>query len=237
MIRSSWLESAEFLGLFTSSVIRGKRMGHTPRVHRAFLLALLFHLASGCTIFPEPSNQPVTSYLLTFDASPAQAWPSCASSVGTLLVNLPREHNGGNSNGIAYLLRPHELRYYSYNQWADSPARLLLPLLVQAMEQTHCWGTVAQAAVAVHGDYRLETTILQWQQEFFPSPSRVRITLRAQLIDIQKLDVAMARRFETVEEAPSSDAYGAVLASNRAINRLLGDIAEWIKTNPPREGS
>jgi cholesterol transport system auxiliary component len=212
-------------------------MRYRGQAHPTVFLALLFQLTTGCTIFPEPPNQPVRSYLLTFDASPAQAWPSCASSGGTLVVNLPREHNGGNPNGIAYLLRPHELRYYSYNQWADSPARLLLPLLVQAMEQTRCWGSVAQAAAALHGDYRLDTTILQWQQEFFPSPSRVRIALRAQLIDIQKRDVTLARRFEAVEEAPSSDAYGAVLASNRAVNRLLGDIAQWIKTNPAREGS
>jgi cholesterol transport system auxiliary component len=161
----------------------------------------------------------------------------CASAGGTLVVSVPHEHNGSNTNGIAYLLRPHELRYYSYNQWVDSPARLLLPLLVQALEKTHCWGTVAQAATALRGDYRLDTTILQWQQEFFPSPSRVRIALRVQMVDIQKRDVTVARRFEVVEEAPTSDAYGAVLASNRAVNRLLGEIAEWIKTNPPREGS
>jgi cholesterol transport system auxiliary component len=212
-------------------------MRYRWQVHTALFLASLFQIAPGCTIFPEPPNQPVKSYLLTFDAAPSQAWPSCASSGGTLVVSLPREHNGGNSNGIAYLLRPHELRYYSYNQWADSPARLLLPLLVQAMEQTHCWGTVAQAAAALQGDYRLDTTILQWQQEFFPNPSRVRIAFRVQLLDLGRRDVTVARRFEAVEEAPSSDAYGAVLASNRAVNRLLGDIAEWIKTHPPREGS
>ena len=212
-------------------------MRYRRQTYTAVFLPLLFQLAAGCTIFPEPPNHPVRSYLLTFDPSPSQAWPLCPSAGGTLVVSVPHEHNGSNTNGIAYLLRPHELRYYSYNQWADSPARLLLPLLVQALEKTHCWGTVAQAAAALRGDYRLDTTILQWQQEFFPSPSRVRIALRVQMVDIQKRDVTVARRFEVVEEVPTSDAYGAVLASNRAVNRLLGEIAEWIKTNPPREGS
>ena len=197
------------------------------------LLAVLFHLWAGCTIFPEAPNQPVRSYLFTLDSS-ADKWPSCASPHGVLVVSLPQEQGGTNTSGIAYLLRPHEIRYYAYNQWAESPARLLMPLMVQAMEKTHCWGTVTHAAAALRDDFRLDSEILQWQQEFFSNPSRVRLSFRAQLVESQKREVIAARRFEIIEEAPSGDAYGAVIASNRAVNRLLGEIAEWIKANAPR---
>jgi cholesterol transport system auxiliary component len=204
------------------------------RKSNGVLLAVLFHLAAGCTIFPEAPNQPVRSYVITRDFS-ADKWPSCTSPHGVLVVSLPQEQGGTNTSGIAYLLRPHEIRYYAYNQWAESPARLLMPLMVQAMEKTNCWGTVTHAAAALRDDFRLDSEILQWQQEFFSNPSLVRLSFRAQLVESQKREVIAARRFEIIEEAPSGDAYGAVIASNRAVNRLLGEIAEWIKANAPRQ--
>jgi cholesterol transport system auxiliary component len=206
------------------------------RKSNGVLLAVFFHFAAGCTIFPEAPNQPVRSYVITRDFA-GDKWPSCTSPHGVLVVSLPQEQGGTNTSGIAYLLRPHEIRYYAYNQWAESPARLLMPLMVQAMEKTNCWGTVTHAAAAVRDDFRLDSEILQWQQEFFSSPSQVRLSLRAQLVESQKREVIAARRFEIIEEAPSGDAYGAVIASNRAVNRLLGEIAEWIKANAPRQSS
>ena len=197
---------------------------------------MFFHFAAGCTIFPEAPNQPVRSYVITRDFA-GDKWPSCTSPHGVLVVSLPQEQGGTNTSGIAYLLRPHEIRYYAYNQWAESPARLLMPLMVQAMEKTNCWRTVTHAGVAVRDDFRLDSEILQWQQEFFSSPSLVRLSFRAQLVESQKREVIAARRFEIIEEAPSGDAYGAVIASNRAVNRLLGEIAEWIKANAPRQSS
>ncbi len=206
------------------------------RKSHGVLLAVLFQLAAGCTIFPEAPNQPVRSYVITPDFS-ADKWPSCTSPHGVLVVSLPREQGGTNTSAIAYLLRPNEIRYYAYNQWAESPARLLVPLMVQAMEKTNCWGTVTHAAAALRDDFRLDSEILQWQQEFFSNPSRVRLSFRAQLVESEKREVIAARRFEIIEEAPSGDAYGAVIASNRAVNRLLGEIAEWIKANAPRQSS
>lgn len=206
------------------------------RIRNGVLLAGMVHLAAGCTIFPEAPNQPVRSYLFTPDFA-AGKWPSCASPLGVLVVGLPDEQGGTNTTGIAYLLRPHEIRYYAYNQWAESPARLLMPLMIQAAEKTNCFGTVAHAAAAVRDDFRLDSEILQWQQEFFSNPSRVRLSFRAQLVESQKRQVIAARRFELIEEAPSDDAYGAVIASNRAVNRLLGEIAEWIKANAPRQSN
>lgn len=187
----------------------------------------------GCTIFPEQPNQPVRSYVLTLDAA-SQPWPSCALPNGVLVVGLPREQGGANSSGIAYLMRPHEIRYYAYNQWAESLARLLLPLLVQAMERTDCWSTVTPANAALRGDYRLDTEILHWQQEFFAKPPHERLSVRAQLIDSQKREVIAAKRFEIIEHSPTADAYGAVIASNQAVNRLLAQIADWAKDNAAR---
>ncbi|MGH7832812.1 MAG: ABC-type transport auxiliary lipoprotein family protein [Candidatus Binatia bacterium] len=184
--------------------------------------------AGGCTVLPNEPAEPVRTYVLTLEPSASNPWPSCSSANGALLVTLPREQAGFNTTGIAYLQRPHEVKYYAYNEWAEPPSRLLVPLLVQGMEKTNCWVTVAQPATAVRADYRLDTEILNWQQEFFSNSSRVRLSLKAQLVDAQKREVMSARRFEIVEEAPTDDAYGAVVGINRAAARLLKEIAQWI---------
>lgn len=145
-----------------------------------------------------------------------------------MLINLPRAQAGFDTPRMAYFLRSHTVDYYAHNQWADTPARLLAPLLVQAMERTGCWRTVVQMPAAVQGDYRLDTEILHWQQEFFSQPSRVRLTLRVQLVELRRQGVIAAQRFEILEDAPSEDAYGGVIAVNRAVGKLLEQVAGWV---------
>jgi cholesterol transport system auxiliary component len=128
---------------------------------------------------------------------------------------------------MAYLLQPYEVSYYADSQWIATPARLLAPLLVQALEQTGCWRTVSQMPAAVHGDYRLDTDIVHWQHEFFSSPSRAHLTVRIQLVAQHKQEVIASRQFEVFEPAPSEDAPGGVLATNRAVEQLLRQVADW----------
>ena len=103
---------------------------------------------------------------------------------------------------------------------------MLAPLLAQAMERTGLWRVVVQTPSTVRADYRLDCENLVLEQEFF-SLSRVRLALHAQLIDVKRQSVMDARDFEVFEDAPSDDAYGGVTAANRAVAKLLGELAEW----------
>jgi cholesterol transport system auxiliary component len=190
----------------------------------------LILIAWSCTLFPNQETPPVHTYVLTLEASSFQHWPSCSSRHGTLLVSLPREEAGFDTPRIAYLMRPFEVKYYAYNRWAESPGRLILPLLVQGMAKTDCWNHVAARNSGAAGDYRLDTEILEWQQEFFGDPNRMRLSIRAQLVRTDNGQVAAVKNFAVVEKTPSSDAYGAVMATNRGVKALLMEMAEWIKT-------
>jgi cholesterol transport system auxiliary component len=132
---------------------------------------------------------------------------------------------------MAYLLRKHELSYYAFNQWADAPGRMMLGLLAQAMEATGLWHAVVQAPTPMRADYRLDCDNLAVEQQFFSQPSRVRLALRAQLIELNKRKILATREFELFEAAPTEDAYGGVVAANRAAARLLEELALWIGTS------
>lgn len=196
-------------------------------------LFLLLTMVAACA-FPGASEKRVVhTYFLSPDWTSAE--PPAATGRGAqgrgagsvLLVGLPQAQSGFDTERIAYLTRPNEVSYYATSQWADTPARMLAPLLVQALERVDTWQSVVQMPSAVRGDYRVDIDDLAVGQEFIQRPSQIRLTLRAQLVDLKQLRPIGTKIFEVLEPAPSEDAYGGVLAANRAVARLLSELAAW----------
>jgi cholesterol transport system auxiliary component len=190
--------------------------------------SVLVMMLSGCSIGPAGKSAPRTYVLdpkISFKtplANPGQ------TRSGTLLVSVPRARAGFDTPRMAYLLRPHEVSYYAFNQWADTPARMLMRFVVQSMENTGLWRGVVQMPSAARADYQLDSDNLLLEQQFFSKPSRVRMALHVQVVDVRQQRVIDARDFEVFEDAPSDDAYGGVLAINLATARLLEELALWV---------
>jgi cholesterol transport system auxiliary component len=180
-------------------------------------------LLGGCSPFQPVKSASLRSYALEAQFAPAAK----ASGDLTLLVNAPGARSGFDSARMIYLKKPHEIDYFSENQWVDNPARMLAPLLVQALESTAQYRAVVTTRSAVTADLRLDTEIVRLQQEFLARPSQVRLTLRVQLIDMRSKAVLATREFDVTEPAPSDDPYGGVLAANRAVKTALQQIADF----------
>jgi len=144
-----------------------------------------------------------------------------------LAVSEPQTRPGFDTPQMAYVQQPHELNYFVTSRWADSPARMLEPLLVQAMEQTGSFRAVVQRPGAVPADIRLDTELIRLQQDFVTRPSRVQLTLRAQLIDVRGQKVLAVKQFDESENAAKDNAYGGVTAANRAVQRMLDQLADF----------
>jgi cholesterol transport system auxiliary component len=189
--------------------------------------AVLVVTATGC-LAPRAESPPMHTYQLSLDAWHTEARPAAINGP-VLLVSLPQAEPGFETSRMVYVRRPYELEHYAMNQWADTPARMLTPLLVQALSQTGMWHAVVPLPGSVHGDYRLDSHGFALQQEFLKQPSRVRVVIHARLIDLNESKVVGTRAFEAAEEAPSEDAYGGVLAANRAIATMLDHIGSWLR--------
>lgn len=138
-----------------------------------------------------------------------------------LEVSPPRASPGFETAQMAYVQRAYELDYFAANRWADTPSRMLAPILVQALEQSGSFGAVVQAPSIIPPDIRLVSELVRLQQNFELHPSRIEITLRVQLIDVRTRRLLATRVFETTENAPSDDPYGGVIAANVALQRIL----------------
>lgn len=186
-------------------------------------------LLPACGLARGPS-EPIHSYVLEAEEGRefSEMKGSRPQARPTLLVSLPEPAPGFETPRMVYVTMPHELNFYAASQWVESPAAMVAPLIVQRLESSGLWSAVAHMPTPVRGDLRLDIDQVALAQEFLQEPSRVRLSLRAQVLTISDPHVLGTRRFDIREEAPSEDAYGGVLAAQRAVRRLLDDLQEWL---------
>ena len=190
--------------------------------------ALLAVTAAGC-LSPRTDSSEIHTYQLSLDGWPSEARPGKLDGP-VLLVSPPQAEPGFETQRMVYVKRPYELEYYAVNQWADTPVHMFAPLMVQALnQQNDAWRAVIPLPSSIRGDYRLDTHGFLLQQEFLQQPSRVRVMVRAQLVDLKGSTVLSTRAFEVVENATSENPYGGVQAANRAIAGLLDQIGSWLR--------
>lgn len=176
-------------------------------------------------------SQPVGIFQLSLNGeTPILDTPIAGGGGPVLLVGLPRSEPGFDQPRMAYRTRAYELKYFSASQWADTPARMLSPLVVEAFERRGAWGAVVAAPTGSRADYRVDISDLALVQEFLEVPSVVRLSWKARIVRLQGGAVLGSRRFEALRPSPSEDAYGGVLAANQVLTQLLDDMAVWAET-------
>ena len=187
---------------------------------------LLALTVAGC-LPNRTESPPVHTFRLSLDSERTEARPA-DNNGPILLVSMPLAEPGYETTKMVYLKRPYELEQYAVNQWADAPARMFASLMSERFSRAGSWRAVVPPSGAIRGDFRLDTYGFSLQQEFSQDPSRVRISVRAQLIDIREARIVGTRAFETAANAPSEDAYGGVVAANQAVGALLDEMASWL---------
>lgn len=190
------------------------------------LITLLFSvLLAACSALQAPKTRPLHLYLLEAKTAPSTL-PTRRAEV--LAVSLPVAAPGYDTAQMAYLRQPLELEYFASHRWADIPAQMIQSALVQTLSTE--FSAVVTAPGMLPADLRLDTELIKLQQNFTQQPSRIQLTLRAQLIDVKAKRVIAVKLFEESEITTSEDAYGGALAANRALQHILSGLTEFCKT-------
>lgn len=193
---------------------------HIP--HRILLTLASAMLLAGCTGLQAPQVESPQLYVL--DARvPVKVAQTKRDLV--LAVSMPRARPGFDTPRMAYIRQPHQLDYFVTHRWADTPSHMLGPLLAQALEPG--FRAIVQTPGLVPANIRLDTELVRLQQDFETKPSRIQLTLRAQLIDVAGKRVIAVKLFDETESAASDDAYGGVIAANRVLQRVLVQLADF----------
>ncbi|MDX1696803.1 MAG: ABC-type transport auxiliary lipoprotein family protein [Thiohalobacterales bacterium] len=187
------------------------------------LLVLVF--TAGCAMLPEPKQAVLNKYLIEYTAEGTTG--GYREGIPAVIVSIPRAHGGYDTARIAYKQQQHGLRYFAMSRWADTPARMLAPLMAEALNGSGAFQALYARPGSLSADYRLDSELIRLHQDFTRQPSEVRVTLRARLISLRDNRMLAARTFDVTEAADSEDAYGGVQATNRAVGRLLGELARF----------
>ena len=198
-----------------------------PSLPRFAPLSLLALTLAGCALLASPKAAPPSLFAL---APPSESAPPHGVAARTIEVAPPGARPGFDGPRMAYVTRSYEIQFFARHQWVDAPARMLAPLLTDALERGGRFDAM-QSGERVASALRLETEVVVLQQEFSARPSQVRFTLRARLLDSVERRVLAISTFEAVEAAPSDDPYGGVAAANRAVARVLDEVATWCAEN------
>jgi cholesterol transport system auxiliary component len=157
--------------------------------------------------------------------APREVSTGSAASAPTLLINPPQAGAGFDSQRIIYVRQAHQLEYFAHSEWVDTPARMLAPLIVSALDRAGTFRAVVATPTVASADLRLDTEIVRLQHEFGSAPSRVRLTLRATLIDNATRQILAQVDLDNRADAASEDAYGGVVAANHATRVMLQTLA------------
>lgn len=189
-------------------------------------------LLSACSLLPKPEPVSINQYLLEYSPG-QQAARQTRADAPVILVSVPRAHGGYDSSRIAYMKEDYGLRYYTRSSWADTPARMLAPLLADAIQSTGQFQALYATSGSVSADMRLDTELIRFHQDFRSLPSEMHITLRAQLIDLASGELLATLLVDRRMAADTDDAFGGVVAANRLLGQLLDELAQFCVSNRP----
>jgi cholesterol transport system auxiliary component len=198
-----------------------------PLAAPAVVAAALF--VAGCGALTGPAADAPSMRLL--DARPVASVAVAAPTTRTdvIEVSTVRASPGYDSAAIVYVERPHALERFATHRWVDPPAAMIGPLIVRALEESGAFKAVVHGPAGVSADLRLDVELTRLQQSFVDRPSRVELTLRAQLVELAGRRIVATRTVDVAAPAATDNPDGGVAAANAALADALGRIVEFCR--------
>lgn len=192
------------------------------------IFIMLSQFMTGCS----PVNIPTTTTYQLTALVPPSAYAPAKQRNQSILVSLPLATAGYDTEKMAYILHPYELAYFSENAWVDQPGRMLQPLIVQSLQNTHRFSSVTEAPFSGFTDLRLDTTLLNLHQNFLTKPSQVELVVDVRLVQTASQRIVAGKRFSITTIAPQNTPYGGVQAANQAVGIFLQQLTQFLSSVP-----
>ena len=223
-------------------------------MNRALVLAALSLLLTGCLNLGQKSNAPpVVYYVLTdpaltaeptspraenanarVDASvpqggsdPLRAKARVESYEPTLVVLDTTTSGFYNADHLVFGRSAETRGQYQFARWTERPGKRFADLMRARLDRMGAYH-VATPGGYVRGDLLLDTGLMEFYHDASSEPGRVRLVLRADLVDLKQRKLLGRRVFEQQVALTSFDAAGAAQASNLATSQVLDALTAWL---------
>ncbi|STX52507.1 ABC transporter auxiliary component [Legionella busanensis] len=149
----------------------------------------------------------------------------------SILVAQPEALAGYDSQDMRYVSKPFELSTYAHNAWVDTPADMLLPLILQSLQRSGYFAVVTSAPITENTDYRLDTQLIELEQNFLTKPSRIDLTVKVVLTHVPDNRVVASEIISEHVTCLSDTPYGGVVAANQATKLFTAQLTDFVVTH------
>ncbi len=154
----------------------------------------------------------------------------------SLLVSTPLAASGYDSEQMLYIQKPFEIGAFSKNAWVASPARMLVPLIVQSLQKSKFFFAVTSIPYSDKTQYRLDTQLIEMQQNFLTTPSTLELVIKNVLTNANTNQVMASNLFSYKVPCPIEGPYGGVMAANVATKQYTKDLTRFVIGGIQRSG-
>ena len=148
----------------------------------------------------------------------------------TLLITQPEAVASYQSEQMLYTSKPYTLNSFSKNAWYSPPANMLYPLLIQSLQHSGYFRAVGSGAYINNADYRLDTQLIELQQNFIQKPSVLELKIKVIITRVANHHMIVSHTFNQRVTCPQNTPYGGVIAANRATLALMKAITKFTIT-------
>ena len=190
----------------------------------AIVLAFGVSVLPGCALL-RPANIETSKGML----SPAPLdIPKKTNCGATLLVFPPQTQPIYDTTQMAYTIQVNQVAHFSRHEWAETPSRMLLPLLVSALQSAGCFNAVVTPPYPYAYTHALRTEIVELLQDFTVQPAVLHLSLRVQLGDDTTGRVITGKEITVHEPMPLRTPEGGVIAANAAAAKTLREVVSFV---------
>lgn len=186
-----------------------------------FVFLSIFILTACSPIVPEVNNK----YKL--DAFSHARLASKKTDI-TILVSQSQAMPGYQTEQMLYTDKPYQINSFVKNSWVSPPAGMLTPLIAQSLEYSNFFFAVASGPDADKTDYRLDTQIIEFKQNFLTKPSQIEFTVQTYLSHIDDNRLVASRTFVIRTPCLSNNPYAGVVAANKTVQIFTQKLTNYV---------
>ena len=191
----------------------------------------VFFLLSACSILT-PVNMPAEKNYILSDPYFTKAIKKSNHNKIILLVSMPTAPEWLNTQNMVYQIKPYQINYFAQHQWAAPPPNLLQPLIVHGLQQSGLYRAVVSAPFDGNADERLDTRIIDMQQDFTSKPSYYDFAVQVQLINLKTGNIINTQRFFYIMQTPTDNPQGGVDTANKAVKSWIQGLIDFCRKSP-----
>ena len=192
-------------------------------------IAALSLVLAGCVNVGAKNDAPASVYYVLNDPAVAAAAAPLRDNAPTLLVLDTTTGSFYDTDQLVFSRSAETRGQYQFARWTERPGKRFADLMRSRLDRLGVY-RVAAAGGYVRGDLLLDSELVEFYHDAAHEPGRLRLVLRAELVDLKRRTLLGRRVFEQQGPLASYDAAGAAQASSVAVGRALDDLTAWLAT-------